>query len=101
MQEPIERLEEIINHPADKTLHALQSQSFHTKKELSQERHELSLLSQNLPSTPPPSNTPEHTTYLQLQSQLDALRKKISQTHNELMEILKTEERISREISNN
>jgi hypothetical protein len=41
--EPIERLEEIFPHPADKTFNSLHDQGLLTAKELAAERRELGL----------------------------------------------------------
>lgn len=96
--EPIERLEEIVIHPADKTFTTLHDKSLLAKKELSNERDELAALLAKLPSAPPKPHTKEHQAYQQTQSQIRALKGQIAKKHDELMEILKTEERISREI---
>jgi len=96
--EPIERLEEIIPHPADKTFNSLHDQGLSAKKELADERHELGILLGKLPKKPPSSGTKEHAVYLQTQKQIQHLKERISKTHDQLMEILKNEEKISREI---
>ncbi len=79
----MERLEESCFHPSDKTLNSLRGKSLLTKKQLAQHRHELTQL---LASNAAPEN------------EIRSIRKQISQKHDELMEILKTEEKISREI---
>lgn len=96
--EPIERLEEIIPHPADKTFNALHDQGISTKKELADERHELGILLGRLPKNPPAPGTREHQAYLHTLKQIQSLKEKISKKHDQLMEILKREENISREI---
>ena len=84
--EPMERLEEILANPADKTFNALHDKAIAVKKELASERHGLQVL---LGKRESPS------------SEIQALKKKISKTHNELLDILRTEEKISREIQEN
>lgn len=84
--EPIERLEEISPHPADRTFNTLHDQGLSVKKQLCQERDRLSNLLQSEPS-------PE------VQKEIQAIKASISQKHNELMEILKLEEKICREIT--
>ncbi len=96
--EPIERLEEIIPHPSDKTFNALHDQGLLAKKELADERHELGSLLAKLPKNPPPHGTKEYNAYQITQQQIQLLKEKISKTHDQLMEILKKEEKISREI---
>jgi len=78
--EPIIRLEETLFHPADKTLDNLHSRGTLAKQELSQLRQELS------------ASSPR---------KVQQLKKKISKKHDELMEILKNEEKINREIQDN
>lgn len=97
-QEPVERLEEILAHPADKTFNALHDKGIQRKKELTDERHELGRLLTKIPSPIPNPGTKEHTDYLQIQKQIQTLKERVSKTHDELMEILKNEEKISREI---
>lgn len=96
--EPIERLEEIFPHPADKTFNSLHDQGLSTKKELAAERHELGLLLAKLPLKPPSPGTKGHADYLHIQKQIESLKNRISKKHDQLMEILKHEEKISREI---
>lgn len=97
-QEPVERLEEILFHPADKTFNRLHDQGLATKKTLRDERQELTDLLNRLKNPPPKKGTKEYQEYTQTQKEIEALKERISKTHNELMEILKNEERISREI---
>jgi hypothetical protein len=40
----------------------------------------------------------EHASYLHIQTQIQSLKEKVSKKHDQLMEILKSEEKISREI---
>jgi hypothetical protein len=96
--EPVERLEEIIAHPADKTFNALHDKGLVAKKELNDERRELANLLSKFPNPPPKPGTKEHAAYLQTQKQIQSLKERISKTHDELMEILRSEEKISREI---
>jgi hypothetical protein len=70
--EPIERLEEILSHPADRTFESLRSAALHTKNQLKKTREEL-LHTEN-------------------EEERAALMAKIVENHNELMEILKYEE---------
>ncbi len=98
MPEPIERLEEIIPHPSDKTFNTLHDQGLLAKRELADERHELGILLGKLPTNPPLSGTKEHNAYQITLNQIQLLKEKISKTHDQLMEILKREEKISREI---
>ncbi len=97
-QEPVERLEETLFHPADKTFNSLHDQALRTKKELTDERHELNRLLKILPSPPPKAGTTEHEAYLKVQQQIQELKEMVAKTHDELMEILKKEEKISRDI---
>ncbi len=96
--EPIERLQEILAHPSDKTFNALHDKGLSTKKELSNERQELATLMTKLPATPPKPTSIEYKSYIQILIEIQKIKEKISQKHNELMEILKNEEKISREI---
>ena len=84
--EPIERLEEIIAHPADRTFNALHDRALAVQKELASERRELGELLGRQESK---------------EIDIQTLKRKISKTHDELMEILKNEEKISREIQEN
>lgn len=88
-QEPVERLEEIL--PPSR------SQSAQRKKDLADERQELALLLGKLPNPPPKKGSKGYETYAQIQNQIQDLKAKITKTHNDLMEILKSEEKISRE----
>jgi hypothetical protein len=97
-QEPVERLEEIIAHPADKTFNALHDKGLVAKKELNNERRELANLLGKIPNPLPKPGTKEYDGYLQTQNQIQSIKAKISKTHDELMEILRSEEKISREI---
>jgi hypothetical protein len=97
-QEPVERLEEIIAHPADKTFNALHDKGLLAKKELNDERRELANLLSKIPNPTPKPGTQEHTAYLQIQQEIQSIKAKISKTHDALMEILRSEEKISREI---
>lgn len=99
--EPIERLEEILVNPADKTFNSLHDKELSAKKELADERHELAILLGKLPQKLPKSGSKAHTEYLLVQQQVQSLKEKISKKHDELMEILKNEEKISREIQEN
>jgi len=96
--EPVERLEEIIAHPGDKTFNTLHDKGLSAKKELKDERHELADLLSNIPNPPPKPGSKEYGHYLSVQKQIQSLKERISKTHDQLMEILKTEEKISREI---
>jgi len=96
--EPIERLEEIFPHPADKTFNSLHDQGLLTAKELAAERRELGLLLAKSPPHPPAVGTKEHESYLHIQTQIQSLKEKVAKKHDQLMEILKNEEKISREI---
>jgi hypothetical protein len=96
--EPVERLQEIMVHPADKTFNAIHDQGLATKKELADERHELNILLGKLPEKAPKPGSKDYDEYLQIQKEIESLKKKVSQKHDELMEILKNEEKISREI---
>jgi hypothetical protein len=98
-QEPVERLEEILSHPADKTYRSLHDQGMQRRKELVDDRQELGWLLSQLPSPLPNPGTLEYANYVQVQKQIQCLKEKVSKNHNELMEILKHEEKISREIS--
>ncbi len=96
--EPLERLEEVLIHPSDKTFNSLHDQELSTKKELAEERHELNALLEKLPKKIPKSGSRAHAEYLLIQQQIQKLKEKISKKHDDLMEILKNEEKISREI---
>lgn len=97
-QEPIERLEEIIPHPADKTFNSLHDRGLSAKKELTDERHELGMLVAKLPKQPPKKGSKDYEDYLIIQKEIQSLREKVSKKHDELMEILKNEEKICREM---
>lgn len=100
--EPVEKLEEMIVHPADKTYHTIHSRGLSAKKELADDRRELGLLLNQLSAHPlPAKGTREHAAYLQMQKDIEALKAKVSEKHDQLMEILKHEERIGREIQEN
>ncbi len=79
----MERLEEIFFHPSDKTFNSLHDKGIAAKKELAAERTELARLLAGGERS---------------EEEINSIRKRISQKHDELMEILKTEEKISREI---
>ena len=96
--EPIERLEEIIANPADRTFSSLHDQGLNAKKELAEERKELAALLGKLPNRPCKPGSKEDELLRQTQTQIQILKEKISKKHDELMEILKNEEKISREI---
>lgn len=96
--EPVERLEEILVNPADKTFNSLHDQGLLAKRELAEERHELGLLMAKLPNKAPSPGSKEHVYYLQTLKLIENLKTRISKKHDQLMEILKNEERISREI---
>ncbi len=89
-EEPIEKLEEII---ADKTFSA--HKRMFARKNPPDEWHELSLLLAKLPTKPPKPRSKEYAQYTQ---QILSLKEKISKKHDELMEILKNEEKTIREI---
>ncbi len=97
-QEPVERLEEIIAHPADRTFNALHDKGLVAKKELNDERRELADLLSKLPASPTKPGTKEHAAYVQTQKQIQSIKEKITKAHDALMEILRSEEKISREI---
>lgn len=69
------------------------------KKELSEERHELSTLMSSLPKTPPEKGSREYEAYERILKQIENLKGKVSKKHDELMDILKEEEKISKELS--
>lgn len=96
--DPVERLEEIIPHPADKSFNSLHNESTKRKKELADEREELAKLLNRIPNSPPKQGSQGYQDYNQIQKQIEEMKSKISKTHNELMEILKNEEKLSREI---
>lgn len=96
--EPVERLQEFMVHPTDTTFNSLHDKGLTAKKELAQERHELGLLMSQLPQTIPQNGTQEHFHYTEMQKQIETLKQRVSKKHDELMEILKSEEKISREI---
>lgn len=95
--EPIERLEEIVAHPADKTFNALHDRELATKRELAQERHELAVLLTKFAGVPPKKGSRDYEAYVENQKEMQVLKEKISKKHDELMEILKNEEKISKE----
>ncbi|MBS0625194.1 MAG: hypothetical protein JSS32_04015 [Verrucomicrobia bacterium] len=92
------RLEEIIGHPTNPTYSSLLDQERATKKELSRERHDLAQLLAALPSKAPKKGTKAFDSYQKTLKQIQVLKVSISKKHDELMDILKNEERISREI---
>lgn len=96
--EPMERLEEILFHPADKTFNCLHDKELAKKKELANERIELATLMGKLAKHPPKKGSEEHKEYEKTQEEIQILKEKISKNHDELMEILKNEEKISREM---
>jgi hypothetical protein len=97
--EPVERLEEMTVHPADKTYHTIHNRGLSAKKELADDRRELGLLLNQLSTNPPPAKgSREHAAYLRMQKEIETLKVKVSEKHDQLMEILKHEERIGREI---
>ncbi|MBX7067356.1 MAG: hypothetical protein K1X28_09005 [Parachlamydiales bacterium] len=93
-QEPVERLEEFFPHSAA-------NQSAQRKKDLADIRQELAILLGKLPNPAPKKGSKGYETYCQIQSQIQDLKTKISKTHDDLMEILKSEEKLSREIGKN
>lgn len=99
--EPVERLQEIIAHPADKTFNAMHDRGLFAKRELADERHELRILFGKMPEMPPKPGSKEYNEYVQTQNEIQSLKEKVSKKHDELMEILKNEEKISREIQEN
>lgn len=99
--EPIERLEEAFQNPADKIFNSLHDKELTTKKELAEERKELTALLAQMPGSAPKKGTEEHRIYQQSQKQIQALKKQIAKNHEELMEILKAEEKFTREIQEN
>lgn len=96
--EPVERLQEIFAHPADKTFNAMHDRGLAAKRELADDRHELGKLLKQLPEVAPKPGSKEYAEYVQTQKEIQSLKEKVSQKHDELMEILKNEEKISREI---
>jgi hypothetical protein len=82
--EPIERLEENSPHPADKTFNTLHDQGLLIKKQLREERDHLNELLKT-----------DRTLEIQ------TVKANIAKKHNELMEILKHEEKICRGIAEN
>lgn len=74
---PMELLEEMIAHPADITLETVQRKLSLKKHELFQERQTL----MNLPIE---------------SSDLETIKASVRQKHDEFMDLLKTEERISK-----
>lgn len=85
-EEPSEKSEEISYHPADKTFHTLHEKSKMTKEQLVLEREELARLMNRA------SENDEET-----EKKIQILKTSIIKKHNELMEILKNEVRISQE----
>lgn len=83
---------------SEKNFGMLHEKEILAKKELSQERHDLSLLLSSLPEKPPPIGTQEHTNYLRIEKEIAKVKSKIAEKHEELMEILKNEEKINQEI---
>ena len=92
------KLEEMISHPADITYSSLQNRESATKRDLSKERSELTSLLNSLPTKAPKAGTKESESYLNVQKQIQILKERISKKHDELMEILKNEVKISQEI---
>lgn len=92
------RLEEMIGHPADQTYNSLLDQERAAKKVLSKERQDLTSLLNNIPPKIPKAGTKEFEAYQKVQIQIQALKQRISKKHDELMDILRNEEKISREI---
>ena len=96
--EPLERLELALIHPADKTFNTLHDQALATKRELSAARGNLRNLLEQLPEKTPKAKTQEHKAYLSTLEKVQNVKKTIVQKNDELMEILKTKERISQEM---
>ncbi len=96
--EPVERLAEVEINPADVTFNALHDRELAKKKELCSERHELAELMSKMPQKVPKRGSKAYEEYRLLQEKMGKLKEKISKKHDELMEILKTEEKTSREI---
>lgn len=99
--EPVERLEEIPYHPCDKTFNNLHDKQLAAKKELTEERHQLAHLMAKLPPISPKKGEIGYEEYGQILQQIQLLKQKISKKHDDLMEILKHEEKIIREIQEN
>lgn len=93
--EPLERIEETNFHPADTTFNSLHDKGLNLKNELKEKRHELSLLISRLPSPAPKRGSSEYPRYQQMLQKIQDLKGTIAQTHDELMEILKNEEKIN------
>lgn len=83
---------------SDKTLNAFHDKGTAAKKKLAEERHELGLLLAAMSEKPPLPGTKEHEAFLHRQQKIQTLKEQICKKHNELMDILKNEEKISREI---
>ncbi|PIS03322.1 MAG: hypothetical protein COT85_00555 [Chlamydiae bacterium CG10_big_fil_rev_8_21_14_0_10_42_34] len=93
--EPIVKAEECIENRADITVNSLQDKSRHIKKELKEERDALSALMKQLPENSLELDSKGVQSTLK---QIELLKEKIAQKHDELMEILKNEEKISKTI---
>jgi|GEM_PF-6108223 hypothetical protein len=87
------RLEEIITHPNDLAFNCLDQRKRATQKQLSQERSRLNHLLKSLPLSLPKQGTKERESYKNIEMQIEIIKKQISMEHNELMEILKNEEK--------
>ncbi|MDE3047261.1 MAG: hypothetical protein KGI83_02805 [Verrucomicrobiota bacterium] len=85
----------MTQEPLDRILHAQR------KKELTDVRQELVALLNKLPNPPPKKGTPGYETYRQMQSQIQDLKAKLSKTHDEWMELLKAEDKLSKELGEN
>lgn len=88
-KDPLDRLEEILL-PAQEQ-----------KKEFSQEKQELANLLKKLPDKIPSPQSPEHPSYLMLKKEILELKERIAKKHKEWMEMVKTEEKVCREINEN
>ena len=87
------RLEEIITHPKDLAFSSLEHRKRSAQKNLSQERNNLNRLLNCLPAHSPKDGTKEHELYQNIQMQIQLIKNQISEEHNELMEILKNQEK--------
>jgi hypothetical protein len=71
------------------------------KKEPFPEKQELAQLLQSLPVKLPPAGTSEHEAYLAIERKIAALKERIVKTHGEWMEMVDSEEKISRDLDRN
>lgn len=59
------------------------------RKDLSNQRQELELLRKSLPGSVPPSGHPDFPKYQSLESKMSELKKEISETQDQLMNLLR------------